>query len=108
MDLPSAGGDTAPLTGALDCDLGLSPLTNTMPVLRHRLHREGGAADLLMAWVSVPDLHVHASPQRYEHLRTTAAGAVVRFSSGDFTADLLVDADGFVTDYPGLGTRVRP
>ena len=61
-----------------------------------------------MAWVSVPDLHVHASPQRYEHLRTTAAGAVVRFGSGDFTADLLVDAEGFVADYPGLAQRRSP
>jgi hypothetical protein len=61
-----------------------------------------------MAWVSVPDLHVHASVQRYEHLRTTAAGAVVRFSSGDFTADLLLDTDGFVADYPGLARRVHP
>jgi hypothetical protein len=108
VDLPGAGGDAGPLTGALDCDLGLSPLTNAMPVLRHRLHREGGAADLLMAWVSVPDLHVHPSRQRYDHLRTAAGGAVVRFSSGDFTADLGVDADGFVTDYPGLAERLRP
>jgi uncharacterized protein len=108
VDLPEPGGEAAPLAGALDCDLGLSPLTNTMPILRHRLHREGGAVEFLMAWVSVPDLHVHASRQRYDHLRATAHGAVIRFGSGDFTADLVVDADGFVTDYPGLAERVRP
>jgi hypothetical protein len=108
VDLPGAGGAVAALTGALDCDLGFSPLTNTMPVLRHRLHREAGDVELLMAWVSVPDLQVHASVQRYEHLRTTATGAVVRFSSGDFSADLLLDADGFVADYPGLARRVYP
>ena len=28
------GGDAAALAGAVDCDLGLSPLTNTLPVLR--------------------------------------------------------------------------
>ena len=97
--------DLPALTGAEDCDLGFSPLTNTMPILRHRLHRERGAVELTMAWVSVPDLRLHASVQRYEHLRTSPQGAVVRFASGDFTADLLVDAAGFVVDYPELAQR---
>jgi hypothetical protein len=104
--LPDPGFDADALTGALDCDLGLSPLTNTMPILRLGLHRSGGSADLIMAWVSVPDLDVQRSPQRYEHLRTTPEGAVVAFSSGSFAADLTVDAGGFVLDYPGLARRV--
>lgn len=106
VDLPMPGGDPATLTDAVDCDLGLSPLTNTMPVLRHRLHQRAGAADCTMAWVSVPDLSVHASTQRYEHLETTPTGAVVRFTSGNFTADLVVDTDGFVVDYPQLARRI--
>jgi hypothetical protein len=101
----SDDGDLPALTGAADCDLGLSPLTNTMPILRHRLHERPGAVELTMAWVSVPDLGVHASVQRYEHLRTTPEGAVVRFASGSFTADLLVDPAGFVVDYPQLAQR---
>lgn len=105
VDLPEPGCDPAGLDGALDCDLGLSPLTNTMPILRHGLHRRPGAADLVMAWMSVPDLAVVASAQRYEHVSATATGAVVRFSSGDFTADLRLDPDGFVVDYPGLARR---
>ena len=106
VDLPTPGGDTTALDGALDCDLGLSPLSNTMPILRHRLHQQAGAVECTMAWVSVPDLTVHRSLQRYQHLRTTPDGAVVRFTSGDFTADLLVDADGFVVDYPQLARRI--
>lgn len=97
--------DLSALAGAADCDLGLSPLTNAMPILRHRLHREPGAVELTMAWVSVPDLGVHVSVQRYEHLRTTPTGAVVRFASGDFTADLVLDRAGFVLDYPDLARR---
>jgi uncharacterized protein len=102
VDLPVPGGDTADLDDALDCDVGLSPLSNSMPILRHRLHEDSGAVDATMAWVSVPALTVHRSRQRYEHLRRTPGGAVVRFASGDFTADLVVDADGFVVDYPQL------
>jgi hypothetical protein len=102
VDLPVPGGDTTALGEAVDCDLGLSPLSNSMPILRHRLHERAGVADCTMAWVSVPDLTVHRSLQRYEHLRTTPGGAVVRFLSGDFTADLVLDADGFVVEYPDL------
>lgn len=108
VPLPEPGGDAATLSGALDCDLGLSPLSNTMPMLRHRLHREPGAAEFTMAWVSVPDLRVHVSAQHYEHLATVPAGAVVRYRSGEFTADLVVDVHGFVTEYPDLARRVHP
>jgi hypothetical protein len=106
VDLPAAGGDPAAFDSAEDCDLGLSPLTNTMPILRWGLHRGGDVVEFTMAWVSVPDLGVHASLQRYEHLRAVPEGALVRYSSGDFSSDLTVDADGFVVDYPQLGRRV--
>jgi hypothetical protein len=106
VDLPMPGGGTDELNDALDCDLGLSPLSNSMPILRHRLQEHAGAVDCTMAWVAVPDLTVHRSVQRYEHLRSTPVGALIRFTSGDFTADLLVDAAGFVVDYPQLASRV--
>jgi hypothetical protein len=102
-----ADGHALPdLDGALDCDLALCPLTNSMPVLRHRLHRQAGGHDLVMAWVSLPDLGVHRSEQRYEHLGRAGEGALVRFTSGDFRADLGVDGDGLVVDYPRLATRL--
>jgi hypothetical protein len=90
--------------GALDCDLAFSPLTNVMPIRRHALHERDEAHDFAMAWVSVPDLGIHRSPQRYEHGRS----GVVRFVSldSDFTAELELDADGFVVRYPRLAERV--
>src|SRR3982751_6918373 len=66
--LPDPGGDTSGLDAALDCDLGRCPVTNTMPLRRHDLHRRAGAVDFTMAWVSVPDLRVIPAAQRYEHL----------------------------------------
>jgi uncharacterized protein len=94
------------LTGAMDCDLAFCPLTNSMPVLRHRLHRDAGTHDLVMAFVSLPDLDVQRSDQAYEHLRRTGDGAVVRFASGAFTADIQVDEDGLVVRYPQIATRL--
>ncbi|NGO48095.1 putative glycolipid-binding domain-containing protein, partial [Streptomyces ureilyticus] len=103
----TADGDRVPeVDGALDCDLGLCPLTNTMPVLRHGLHRAPGERDFLMAWVSVPDLTVETSSQTYAHLARTDHSARVRFTSGDFRSDLEFDADGFVVDYPTLAVRL--
>lgn len=79
VDLAPPGGDVSALAGALDCDLGRSPLTNTMPVLRHRLHEREGSVDFLMVWVSVPDLSLHPLRQRYTSLRPGPSGrAVVR------------------------------
>ena len=65
LGLSPPGGDAALFASALDCDLGLSPLTNTMPVLRHGLHTHGGPVEFTMAWVSVPNLSVRRSGQRY-------------------------------------------
>jgi hypothetical protein len=86
--------------GALDCDLAFSPLTNFMPA--RRLGSE--SADHVMAWVSVPDLSVRRSEQRYEPIDATH----VRFVSldDDFTAELELDADGLVLRYPRLAERV--
>jgi hypothetical protein len=65
-----------------------------------------------MAWVSVPDLGLHASRQRYEHLRRDGDEAIVRFSDlglhHGFTSDLVVDSDGLVLVYPQLARRVHP
>jgi hypothetical protein len=109
VDLPAPGGDASALAGAEDVDLGLSPLTNSMPVLRHDL-LQAGERDFLMAWISVPDLAVHADPQRYTFVRATAGGRrLVRFlgpEQGGFTADIAFDADGLVVDYPFIARRL--
>jgi hypothetical protein len=87
----------------LDLDLQASPLFNSLPVLRDRLHEGGDARDYTMAYVRVPELAVERSAQKYVPLGRGA----VRFRSGSFTADLEFDRDGFVTRYPGLADRVR-
>ncbi len=108
--LPSPGGDLDAVRGARDCDLALSPLTNLMPIRRHAPHERPGELDFLMAWVSVPDLGVHASEQRYEHVRKTEDQAVVRYVDLGthlyFTSELELDGDGLVLVYPGLARRV--
>ena len=100
------------LTGALDCDLGLCPLTNTMPVLRGGLieaarRGEPSRAELTVAWVAVPDLEVQTATQQYESGPAVAGGgAQIRFQAGSFVEDIEVDADGLVVSYPSIGRRI--
>src|SRR6202162_3035610 len=108
LDLPPPGGDVSDFSESLDCDLALSPLTNTMPVLRHGLLEDGGPLDFVMAWVSVPDLSVHRSGQLYTFVRRDGDNSIVRYesSSRDFVAELIFDSEGLVIAYPGIGRRI--
>jgi len=104
VELPAPGGRMDDVHGALDCDLGFSPLTNFMPIRRERLLDGGEPRELIMAWVSVPDLGVHRSEQRYEPVDALTVRYVGRHRS--FEGELTCDAEGFVMVYPGLGERV--
>ena len=90
------------LAGAIDVDIAATPLTNTLPIWRLGL-AVGESADIVTAYVSVPDLRVTADPQRY----TRVDERVYRFESrdSDFTSDITIDDAGFVVDYPGLFRR---
>jgi hypothetical protein len=64
-----------------------------------------------MLWISVPDLSVHGSAQRYTHLETRGPDSrLVRFEAvgeGEtFAADVTFDRDGLVVDYPGIARRI--
>ena len=91
------------LDGCVDVDISLTPLTNTLPIRRLTWVR-GVAHELDVVYVSAPDLKARRASQRYTLLSAGAAAnaAVYRYESGSFKADLLVDAEGFVSDYPGL------
>jgi Putative glycolipid-binding len=89
--------------GGLDYfDLGVSPLFNSLPVWGDRVLDDGEARDYVMRFVSVPELVVSESHQRYAPL----GGRRLRYSSGDFTAVLDFDHEGLVDRYEGLAERV--
>jgi hypothetical protein len=101
------------LHGAVDCDLALCPVTNTMPILRLGALESGlEETPLVMAWVALPSLAVIRSEQFYSAtapLDPASGRGIVRYRSAtrDFMADLTVDADGIVIDYPRLVRRIR-
>ncbi|MCM0674905.1 putative glycolipid-binding domain-containing protein [Micromonospora phytophila] len=107
---PAAGlpgtDDPDRLADALDVDLGGAALFNALPVRRLGLAR--GPADIphriAVAWVLVPGLLVVPAEQVY----TSLGPGRVRFTSDTFTADIDLDADGYVVRYPGLTERIYP
>jgi uncharacterized protein len=102
----TGNGEPLPeLEGALDCDLAHSPVTNAMPVLREGLLDGGEPVDFSMAWVGLPGLDVHRSPQRYEPIDARTVRYVSRDS--DFRADLELDEHGLVLRYPQMAERVQ-
>ena len=101
-EMTLARGGSPELEGALDCDLSFSPLTNTMPILRDRLHEGGAAQEIDVAWVSVPDLAVHRDHQVYDPL----GPGRVRFFAPDSGFERVIELtrDGFVRHYPDIST----
>jgi uncharacterized protein len=89
------------LAGCLDVDLGFSPMTNSLPIWRLGL-APGETREVRAAWVRFPEFTVEALRQTYE--RTAASTYVYR--SDDFEAQLRVDADGIVEDYPSYWRAV--
>ncbi|HEY7125010.1 MAG TPA: putative glycolipid-binding domain-containing protein [Ktedonobacterales bacterium] len=96
------------LDGCLDIDITCTPFTNTLPIRRLAL-APGESAELRVAYITVPDLSIRPVRQRYTCLSREAAGGVYRYEGLDsnFTADLPVDAQGLVIDYPGLWKRAE-
>lgn len=93
------------LDGCVDVDLQASPYTNTLPIRRLALSEQTGTVELKMAYVPFDTFQPAAHQQRYTCLED---GRRYLYENGDgpFRAELSVDEDGLVVDYPGLFERV--
>ena len=94
------------LHACIDIDIQATPLTNTLPIRRLSLRRDEGAT-IRPVYIRVPALTAEGGLQRYTALEP---GSLYRFESLDsgFTADLPVDPEGFVLDYPEVFRRLGP
>lgn len=102
-----AGSERNAFDGAMDLDVAGCVLFNSLPIRRLGLHREAAEHELAVVYLSLPDLSVSLARQTYRTVSIDpAGGAVIEFRQDDFTAELTVDADGVVVDYPGVATRI--
>jgi hypothetical protein len=96
------------LDGCVDVDFAATPFTNTPPIRRLDL-RPGESAEVAVVYIDAPSLEVTPVQQRYTCLASDASGGRFRFEAlpyaalpDGFVAELSVDADMLVLDYPPL------
>jgi hypothetical protein len=93
------------LDGCMDIDIWPTPFTNSFPIIRVPM-AVGERRQFRMAWIFAPDLAVHPQPQAYTRLDDR----LYLFENLDgtgFRAELPVDEEGIVVDYPDLFRRVK-
>jgi len=83
-------------------DVFASPFFNSLPVARDGLLEQGPPRDYTMKFVTVPELEVVLSAQRYE----PRGNRVVHYSSGNFSADIRFGTDRLVATYDGFLERL--
>lgn len=93
------GAECPEVAGCIDLDLNFSPSTNLLPIRRLDL-AIGQEAPVRAAWLRFPSFSLEPLEQLYRRVGPSQ----YRYESagGEFTADLEVDASGFVTRYPGF------
>jgi len=91
------GTEIFPVSGCVDIDLNFSPSTNLLPIRRLGLE-VGAEAEVQAAWLRFPSFKLERLDQRYRRL----GPETYRYESarGSFVTELVVNASGFVTQYP--------
>ena len=84
-------------------DISLTPFTNTLPV--NGLHlKKGDSAEFDIIYIDILENRIEKQRQKYTRLTNSH----YKFDNMQgFTADIEVDGDGLVIDYPGLFELVR-
>lgn len=105
------GQTLADLEGCYDVDIGITPATNTLPIKRLQL-AAGESREIAAAYVPLPDQITGAFlPQRAEQRYTCRVRDERYLYEGlfrAFSAELAIDAEGLVIDYPETFRRVFP
>lgn len=96
------------LDGCLDVDIGVTPATNALPIRRLGLAARQ-SAEIAVAYVPLPcQIEGAFAPTRAAQRYTCLDEGRYRYEGlfRHFTAELPVDADGMVRDYPGYFRRL--
>lgn len=99
------GSPLPEFNSCIDIDITATPFTNTLPIRRLSL-MPGESASISVVYVNVFERRVYPAEQRY----TCLSPILYHFEmpSIDFAADIPVDKNGFVLDYPDLFRRLWP
>jgi hypothetical protein len=94
-----------PLEGCMDIDITLTPFTNMLPL--RRLDPAPGKRTLIeVVYIRLPDFTFEKAQQFYTNLGNKRY--LFETGTGDFKAELQLDENYMVIDYPDLFKRVFP
>lgn len=99
------GESLSPFRGCYDIDISATPLTNTLPIRRIGLD-VGQSAEISVIYFLIPEMTFQRSLQRYSRLENGLYKFEEKGVFDGFSAEIRVDRDGFVTDYPELFRRI--
>jgi uncharacterized protein len=91
------------LHGTIDIDISATPFTNTLPIRRLKL-RKKQSAEILVVYITIPELSISADRQRYTRLSKSTF--LFEQVDNNFTRRIEVDKGGLVVTYPGLFKRI--
>jgi hypothetical protein len=99
------GTECPQVDGCIDLDLNFSPSTNMLSIRRLNLS-PGQSAEVRAAWIHFPSFNLEPLEQVYRPIDKTTYH--YESEGGSFIAQLRVNDNGFVTDYPGLWELEAP
>lgn len=94
------------LDGCIDVDIWPTPFTNSFPIWRTPM-TVGQREVFRVAWIDGTALTVEAKSQAYSRIGELRY-LFESLDGGGFQAELCLDEDGLVRDYPDLFQRVGP
>jgi hypothetical protein len=103
------GAPRPDLAGCSDIDIMATPFTNTLPIRRLALPADRATA-VPVAYIRIPDLTVAVVDQEYTRVDAPTPPRQFRYRNlaSGFVAQLVVDGEGVVIDYPGIWRRRCP
>lgn len=95
------------LAGCIDVDISATPFTNTVAIQRMQL-AINEVAEITVAYIKVPEMLVTSVKQRYTRLESSEDAEHYQYTGypSGYQAELAVDRDKLVIEYPELFMRV--
>ncbi len=100
-----ANEHVASLIGCIDVDISATPFTNTLAIQRLNLAVDE-IAEITVAYIKVPEMRVTSVKQRYTCLDSSGERYQYAGYPSGYQAEITVDRDKLVIEYPELFTRV--
>lgn len=91
--------------GCFEIDISATPFTNTLPIRRIDL-AIGASAEISVIYLLIPEMTARRSRQLYTRLGNKSYRFEEKGVFNGFTAEISIDEDGFVVDYPQLFKKI--